>query len=74
MLTDYSNELNDLFIIGKEIETYQSTEELVDKIDYYLAHDIEREKIARKGYERYLKQYTWEARVKEMMCLGFFQK
>ncbi len=74
LLTDYSNELNDLFIIGKEIETYQSTEELVDKIDYYLAHDIEREKIARKGYERYLKQYTWEARVKEMMCLGFFQK
>lgn len=71
LLTDYCNELNDLFIIGEEIETYRSTEELVDKVDYYLAHDIDREKIAQKGYERYLKQYTWDARVKEMLRLGF---
>ena len=73
LLTDYSNELDDLFIIGEEIETYQSTEELVDKIDYYLAHDVERNKIARKGYERYLKEYTWEARINKMKCLGFFK-
>jgi spore maturation protein CgeB len=41
----------DLFS-DNEIVTYDSTEELVDKIKYYAAHDDERRKIAEKGYLR----------------------
>jgi spore maturation protein CgeB len=67
LLTDYCDELNDLFVLGEEIETYKSTGELVEKVNYYLDHEEERESIAQKGHERFMKEYTWEARMKEML-------
>lgn len=66
MLTDWNHdyELDEFFVPGKECEVYDTEEELVDKIRYYLKHDGEREKIAQAGYERCINEHTWENRFK----------
>lgn len=69
ILTDYCEELKDLFELGKEIETFKTSEELIDKIDYYLKHDSEREKIAKNGHAKFLKNFTWEARLQKLATL-----
>ena len=58
-LTDYSDEIAQLYKIGKEIETYRSVSELVDKIKYYLENPDEAEAIRKAGRKRALKDYTW---------------
>jgi len=67
-LNEYCPELEDLFEIDKEIVTfkYGNFEELRDKLSWYITHDKEREKIARAGYNRGIKQHTFTARVKQI--------
>jgi spore maturation protein CgeB len=67
LLTDYTPEIAALFKIGEEIETYISTEELLDKVAYYLKHADKRNKIAQQGHAVYLKKYTWNLRIKELL-------
>lgn len=61
-MTEYFDELEEFFDIGKEIVCYANKEDLVDKINYYLKHDSEREKIRKAGYERCLRDHTWHKR------------
>lgn len=61
-MTEYFEELEDFFEIGKEIVCYKDKDDLVEKIKYYLAHDQEREKIAQAGRERCLRDHTWQKR------------
>ena len=67
LLTDYCDELKDTFEIGTEIETYRSSDELREKVDYYLMHDELRKSIALKGHDKFLKKFTWDARVQEFL-------
>lgn len=67
LITDYKDNLHELFEIGKEIETYKTKEELLEKINYYLEHDYEREKIAKAGQLRTLSEHTYEIRMKELL-------
>jgi hypothetical protein len=69
LITDHKDNIAELFEIGKEIETYKTKEELAEKINYYLAHDNEREKIARAGQQRTLKDHTYEIRIKELISI-----
>jgi len=41
--------------------------DLKEKIDYYLEHDKEREKIARAGQRRTLRDHTYKNRVKDII-------
>lgn len=67
VMTTYCEETTELFVEDKEIVTFKSPEELLDKVNYYLAHDNAREKIARAGWEKVVKNYTYEKKLKEMM-------
>lgn len=67
LLTDYSEEISEYYRLGVEIETFRSPEELRDKVDYFLKHPVERERIAKLGYERALKLPSYETRMKEML-------
>lgn len=69
LLTDFKDNLHELFEIGKEIETYKTKEELKDKVKYYLNHDKEREKIAMAGQRRTLEDHTYEKRMKELSAI-----
>ena len=57
-ITGYHNDLKDYFELGKDIETYKSKEELLQKVQYYLNNEQEREKIAQTGYTKCLENYT----------------
>ncbi len=67
LITDLKDNLNELFEIGKEIETYSSKEELAEKIKYYLTHEKERKRIAQAGQQRTLKDHTYKIRTKELI-------
>ena len=67
LITDYKSDLDKLFILGKEVETYKSSEELTEKVKYYLNHDKEREAIAKAGQKRTLKDHTYKKRMEELI-------
>lgn len=58
-ISDCGPILDNIFRVGSEIESYASFDELVDKIRYYLAHDAEREMMARLAYRRVMSQYRF---------------
>jgi len=56
-ICDCKEGLDQVFEIGKEVIAYDSIEEAIDLIKYYLEHDEERKKIATAGFERTMKDY-----------------
>lgn len=67
MLVERTNEHLELFEEGKEAEFFDTKEELLEKVRYYLDHEDERKRIALAGRERCLKSgYSYHERIKEM--------
>lgn len=64
-LSDYG--LADLFRNGKHLATYCDAEELLDKIDWYLQHEQERERIAAAGRAEALARHTYFARMQSLL-------
>ena len=62
-LTEHQPELAEFYDIGREIETFQTEAELVDKARYYLQHDEARDRIRRAGHARALRDHTWQKRL-----------
>jgi len=67
LLTDYKDNLNNLFEIGKEVVAYNSVDELVDLIKYYSAHEYEGQQIADNGQKRTLREHTYFNRMSELI-------
>ena len=67
LLTNYQAEIPEYFEIGRDLETYESMEELEDKTGYYLSHNEERVEIAINGYEKVAKYHTYEIRLAQML-------
>ena len=65
LITDYKDNLSELFEIGKEVVVYRSPEECIELVRYYLAHSDEAEKIAKAGQARTLRDHTYEIRMKQ---------
>lgn len=65
LLTEYFDNVGDFFEPGKEIETYRDEKELLEKIDYYLAHEDERKAVAQAGYERCRRDHSMAACIKK---------
>lgn len=57
-LSYYVEGLEQHFCIGEEITLYQSVDEMVEKVKYFLKNESECEIIANKGYERSLKDHN----------------
>jgi spore maturation protein CgeB len=67
LLTDYCEEIEDLFEVGREIEVFRSSGELVDKVRYYLENDDKRQAIAQRGHEKFLESHSWRNRVEQLL-------
>lgn len=67
VLSSFCMETAELFEENKEIVMFRTPEELMDKTDYYLSHDGEREKIALAGQEKVLRMFTHERKLKAIL-------
>ncbi|MDO8826450.1 glycosyltransferase [Methylophaga sp.] len=67
VLTDHCDEIAELFEVGEEIETFKGIDELKHKVDYYLKHDEKRQRIAQRGHQRFLKDYSWQTRSADLL-------
>jgi len=55
-----------LFNDGQEVVVFKDAADLRSKVEYYLAHNVERERIARAGFERTKKEHTYLDRFSQM--------
>jgi hypothetical protein len=67
LLTDWKDDLNDMFKVGKEVIAYRTPQECSELITFYLEHENERRAIARAGQERTLRDHTYQQRMKELV-------
>ena len=65
-ITGHSAEIAEFYEVGREIETYGSAEELIDKTRFYLEHGDAAEKLREAGFRRALKDHTWQRRFEEL--------
>lgn len=71
LITNYQADLDDIFEAGVDLETYDSLEELDDKIGYYLNHEEERRRIALQGYEKVKNYHSYDKRIVELLHISF---
>lgn len=69
VLTNYQKELDNFFVIGKDIEVFHNLNELVAKTYYYLSHEKERRNIAVNGYKTVASQHTLSTRIAKMLSI-----
>lgn len=69
VISNYQEEIPQLFEEDKEIVTFKSPEELIEKIDYYLAHDEERIRIGINGYKKVKQCYTYEHQLNKILLV-----
>ncbi len=67
LLTDAKDNLHTLFEPGKEVVAYHSAEDCIEKLNYYLSHEDERQAIAAAGQARTLKEHTYRHRMEELL-------
>lgn len=70
-LTNYQPEIAEFFSDGEELVMYTDMADMVQKVDYYLNHEKERNLICQKGYEKIKKEFELEDRVREMLSIVF---
>jgi spore maturation protein CgeB len=67
LVTDWKDNLHEMFEPGKEVIAYKSSEECSELVQYYLSRIEERESIARAGQERTLAEHTYFQRMQELV-------
>ncbi|SEA50583.1 spore maturation protein CgeB [Pseudobutyrivibrio sp. ACV-2] len=66
-ITNFQAELPMFFENGKHMVWYYNERDLFEKVDYYLSHDEERNRIAQAGYDYVKSHCSYEQRVNEML-------
>lgn len=67
LLTSKMKGEENYFELEKEFSCYESPEDAVNKVKYWLSHPEEREAIAKYGSEKCLKLYTYQNRMQEIV-------
>lgn len=67
LLTNYQEDMLRFFAPGEDFVYYESRQDLVDKVLYFLEHEDERLEIARRGYEKVCAEHTYELRLQEIL-------
>lgn len=70
LLSNYQEDFLENFTPGEDFVCYESEQDLLQKIDYYLAHEDERQAIAKNGHDKVAAAHTYRDRVRQMLsCL-----
>ena len=71
LLSNYQADFYDFFTPGEDIVLYESIDDMLNKCKYYLAHDSERERIAKNGRARIEQAHTYDIRFEEIFNIVF---
>lgn len=66
-LADHKEELEGLFKIGEELVCFRTRDELESLVSHYLSHPQERERVARRGYDRVVREHTFRHRMASLI-------
>ena len=67
LVTDKQDGIHQLFNKGEHLVTYTNDEVCPEIIKHYLENDVEREEIAKKGYEELINKHLYIHRAKELL-------
>lgn len=67
LITDKKDNLNQLFEVDREIVTYKSKEEALEKYNYLMDNPFKIKEIAYAGQQRTLRDHTYEIRMHELI-------
>lgn len=67
LMSNFQADFLDDFVPGEDFVYYESREDLLDKISYYLTNEEERAQIARNGHDKVAGAHTYRHRVREML-------
>tara|TARA_A100000172_G_scaffold55597_1_gene35680 strand:+ start:2275 stop:3174 length:900 start_codon:yes stop_codon:yes gene_type:complete len=67
VLTEYHPGLETFFELEKEVITFKNKEDFEAKANYYLNNPLEAEKIALRGYNRFMKDHESKIRLKNIL-------
>jgi spore maturation protein CgeB len=66
LLTERVPHLERYFELGREVAVYETTDDLVEQVGHWLAHEDERAAVAEAGYQRVLAEHTYDHRFEEI--------
>ena len=67
LLTTYTEEIAEQFKDGEDLVIAYTPEEMIQKTAYYLEHEEERKKIARKGQETVFEKFAYTKLLPEIL-------
>ncbi len=67
VLSNYQEELAEYFKVGEELELFENPDEAAEKIDYYLTHEEERQKIAGQGQQAVWERFDLKQQLKKLL-------
>jgi spore maturation protein CgeB len=70
-LSDYREGLGAMYAPGAELNVFESTGDIIEKLEYYLQNEEARLEAALRGYERTLKEHTYAHRLDRMLSVIF---
>ena len=71
LLSNYQPELDEYFVNGQEMVMFESQDDLLGKIEYYLTHEKEREEIAMCGQAKIQNEFCYEKKLKEIFSIVY---
>lgn len=71
LLTETAPGLEVFLEPGRELAVFNTVEELIGQVHYYLDHTDERDTIAHAGYVRILREHTYDRRMADLLNFGF---
>src|SRR3989344_887998 len=66
VISGFADDLDNFYKEDEEMVFYRSTKDLIEKIKKYLPLEKEREKIAEAGYQRTMKDHTYQKRFEDI--------
>ncbi|MHA1436479.1 MAG: glycosyltransferase family protein [Promethearchaeota archaeon] len=67
LLSEYCSDLKYIFKKGVHLDYFKNSKECLDLVNYYLENDKVREKIAQKGHEFVLNNFTWKHIIEKIL-------
>lgn len=71
LLSNYQPELDEYFKNGEECVLFEHSEDMMEKIEYFLSHDKEREEIARNGFYKVHEAFSYPKMLQKIFSTVF---